>query len=75
MAENKSDIGILEKLALISESIQSIFMGKGVVAFMLGKDEYYKVISHFREIDRQHKTFKIDISGVEFMFILDEDVS
>jgi hypothetical protein len=73
MAKTKNnDIGDLEKLALIAESIQSIFKGKGTIVFELEKDEYKNVISHFREIDRHHKQFSIDISGTEFHFILTE---
>jgi hypothetical protein len=74
MAKAKSDdIGDLEKLALIAESVQSIFEGKATIVFELDKKEYKRVINHFREIDRQHKQFSIDISGTEFHFILSED--
>lgn len=74
MAKAKNtDIGDLEKLALIAESVQTIFEGKATVVFELDKKEYKKVIGHFREIDRQHKQFSIDISGTEFHFILVED--
>lgn len=62
--------GELEKLALIAESCQSIFSGKGTIIFELPKGEYTSVINHFREIDRHHKQFSIDISGTEFHFIL-----
>ena len=73
MAKAKNnDIGDLEKLALIAESVQTIFKGKGTIVFELEKDEYKNVISHFREIDRHHKQFSIDISGTEFHFILIE---
>lgn len=75
MAENKNDIGILEKLALIAESVQTLFEGKATVVFELKKHEYEPVLKNFREIDRNHKQFSIDISGTEFHFILDEDVS
>jgi hypothetical protein len=76
MAENKNNtVGDLEKLALIAESTQEMFRGKGTIVFELEKDEYKKVISHFREIDRHHKQFSIDISGTEFHFILVEDES
>lgn len=74
MAENKSnDIGTLEKLALIAESVQSIFAGKGTIIFELDKKEYMPVISHFREIDRHFKQFSIVISGTEFHFVLNEE--
>lgn len=67
--------GKLEKLALLSESIQNLFDGKGTVIFELRKNEYVPLISHFREIDRHHKQFSIVISGTEFHFILVEDES
>ena len=76
MAENK-DTGPreLEKLALIAESVQTMFSGKGTIIFELPVGEYTSVINHFREIDRQHKQFSIDISGTDFHFILMEDKS
>jgi hypothetical protein len=74
MAEDK-DTGSreLEKLALIAESVQTMFSGKGTIIFELPKGEYTSVINHFREIDRNHKQFSIDISGTEFHFILMEE--
>jgi hypothetical protein len=71
MEKNQVDtFGELEKLALIAESCQSIFSGKGTIIFELPIGEYTSVINHFREIDRHHKQFSIDISGTEFHFIL-----
>ena len=73
MGEDKNiDFGTLEKLALIAESCQTIFSGKGFIIFELPPGEYKSVINHFREIDRHHKQFSIDISGTEFHFILKE---
>jgi hypothetical protein len=73
MAENQNiTFGELEKLALIAESCQTIFSGKGTIVFELPIGEYTSVINHFREIDRHHKQFSIDISGTEFHFILKE---
>lgn len=63
----------LEKLALIAESVQTLFNGKGSIIFELEKKEYDNVIKNFREIDRQRKFFSIDISGTEFHFILIEE--
>ena len=76
MAENK-DTGPreLEKLALIAESVQTMFSGKGTIIFELPVGEYTSVINHFREVDRHHKQFSIDISGTEFHFILTEVAS
>ena len=76
MAKAKNtDFGELEKLALIAESVQTIFSGKGTIIFELPKGEYTSVINHFREVDRKHKQFSIDISGTEFHFILTEVTS
>jgi hypothetical protein len=73
MAEIKNNnIGELEKLALIAESLQNLFSGKSTVVCELPKGEFKSVINHFREIDRHHKQFTIDISGTEFVFILTE---
>ncbi len=68
-----SNIQILEKLALLTEAMQDIFIGKGTVVFELDKPEYDEVIKNFREIDHKHKQFSIEISGTEFHFILTED--
>lgn len=73
MAENKDNIGHLEKLALIAESCQAMYSGKATIVFELEKEEYKSVINHFREIDRHHKQFSIDISGTEFHFFLIEE--
>lgn len=74
MAENKNiNFGELEKLALIATSVQTVFKGKGTIIFELEKEEYTKIINNFREIDRHHKQFSIDISGTEFHFILNEE--
>jgi len=73
MEKNKNyDIGTLEKLALVAESVQKLFKGKGTIIFELEKEEYLPIISNFREIDRHHKQFSIDISGTEFHFVLNE---
>lgn len=75
MAENKSnDLGDLEKIALIADSLQEMFKGKSSVVFELNKEDYTKMINHFREIDRHHKQFTIDMSGTDFIFILDESM-
>lgn len=74
MAEDKdTHFREINKLALIAESVQTIFKGKATIIFELKKEEYGQIISHFREIDRHHKQFSIDISGTEFHFILIED--
>jgi hypothetical protein len=74
MAKDKDNsLGELEKLALIAESVQTMYEGKATIIFELKRDEYQKMISHFREIDRHHKNFSIEISGTEFHFVMIED--
>ena len=74
MAEtNKSIDGIIEKLALVSDGLQTLFPdGVMAVAMELKFDDYKKVQKNFRDVDRDFKQFKIDMSGVEFMFLLNE---
>jgi len=73
MAKAKNyDIGRLESLAKIADSVQENYSGKVTIIIELEEKEYKETISHFREIDRTHKHFSIDISGTEFHFILNE---
>lgn len=74
MAENQKSIdGVIEKLAIISEAVDELFpVGRKAVVFELKKDDFKKVQTNFRQIDHTFKQFKIDISGVEFIFLLDE---
>jgi len=71
MEENyKSVDGIIEKLALISDAVDSLFPeGRSAVVFALNEEDFKKVQDNFREVDRGHKHFKIDISGTEFIFL------
>jgi len=74
MAEDKENsLGVIEKMALISDGIDSLFPnGKRVILLELGKDEYQSVVQNFRMGDRGSKKFSIDISGTEFIFVSDE---
>jgi hypothetical protein len=73
MGENKKSIdGIIEKLALITDAAQTLFpTGKSAIVFELGYNDFKKMQRNFREVDSQYKKFKIDISGVEVIFILE----
>jgi len=73
MGEDKKSVdGIIEKLALISDGVQTLFPeGKSVIVFELSRKDFSKVQKNFREVDRAHKQFKIDMSGVEIVFVLD----
>ena len=74
MAEDKKSIdGVIEKLALIVDGIDTLFPnGKVAVAVELGLTDYKKVQNNFRTIDHHHKQFVIEISNTQFMFLLDE---
>jgi hypothetical protein len=72
MGETTQSIdGIIEKLALVADGLQTLFPdGTMAVAMELNYDDYKKVQKNFRDVDRDFKQFKIDMSGVEFMFLL-----
>ena len=74
MAENQKSIdGIIEKLAIIAEASDELFPdGRKAMVFELKLKEFKKVQNNFRQVDQSHKQFKIDISGIEFIFLLDE---
>lgn len=76
MEENtKSDTGILEKLAMITDATQQLFPeGKSLVLFELDEQDFKDVQKYFRKIDKNHKRFVIDISGVEVVFILENTI-
>jgi hypothetical protein len=66
----KSDIGHLEKLALLSDAVKDIFPdGKTTIAFELNKEDYKTIQGYFRKIDINFNRFQIDISGTEFLFL------
>jgi hypothetical protein len=74
MAENQKSIdGIIEKLAMIVDAADELFPdGKMLLAFELKEIEFKKVQENFREIDKAFKQFKIEMSGNDIMFLLDE---
>jgi len=74
MAENQKSIdGIIEKLAMIVDAADELFPnGKMLLAFELKEVEFKKVQENFREIDKAFKQFKIEMSGNDIMFLLDE---
>jgi len=73
MAENKENIEFLGRLALMTEAAQQLFAGKMSVVFELREIEYRNVMSMFeKEYNPENKQFKVDISGTDFIFLLDE---
>jgi hypothetical protein len=73
MAENTESSQFLEKLALITDAGQDLFRGKMTLIFELGQTEYRYANSLFeKQYDENIKQFKVEISGSDFIFILDE---
>jgi hypothetical protein len=74
MEENQKSIdGIIEKLAMIVDAADELFPnGKMLLAFELNEVEFKKVQENFRDIDKGFKQFKIEMSGNDIMFLLDE---
>jgi hypothetical protein len=72
MDENqKNDLGYLEKLALLSDTFLDLFPeGNSLVVFELNEEDYRKMQKHFRSIDHHHEQFTVEISGVDFHFML-----
>jgi stress response protein SCP2 len=73
MAEDKKDFGVLSDLAEIADKLENAYRGRETVIFELDKEEYQTTINMFREIDRKNDKFKVDISGIEFIYILNKE--
>ena len=69
MAENKENNGFLEKLALIADASQNLFTGRVTVIFELSNVEFRKTQNELKK-ELSGEKFKIDISGTEFIFLM-----
>lgn len=74
MAEDKKDFGILSDLAEVADKLEKVYRGRKTVIFELDKEEYQSTLNMFREVDRKNDKFKVDISGIEFIYILNKEV-
>jgi len=74
MAKNKeSNNGLIERLAFLSEEVSKIFpQGKSVVVYSLKDQDFNFVKAQVNNFDNLTTQFKIDISGMEFIFLKDE---
>ena len=72
MAVDKKEFGVLSDLAEIADRVTYIYSGKETIIFELDKEEYLSTLNMFREVDRKNEKFKIDISNVEFIYILNK---
>lgn len=73
MAENQKSVELLTKLAMITDAVQNTIDGKATVVFEVRQQEYEKLYLQFEnKLIEENKQFKIDISGTDFIFLLDE---
>lgn len=64
---------LIERMALVSDAIDNLFVnGRKVIVIELNKFDFEETKKQFKNVDKGLNQFKIDISGVEFIFILDE---
>jgi hypothetical protein len=76
MAEDKKGFdNLIEKLAIISEGLVDIIpTARPVVVFSLTETVFFNVKKHFNNSNNMNQ-FKVDMSGVEFIFLKDELLS
>lgn len=73
MAKNKESFdGYLEKLALIADAVDILYDGRKTIIFELKRDEFVKMRNILKGANENQEQFKIDISGIEFIYLLDE---
>jgi hypothetical protein len=73
MAENQKNIELLNRLALLTEGAQELVKGKVSIVFELQREEFNQYYLQFEDsIDENKTQFKVDISGTDFIFLLDE---
>ena len=72
MAEIEESDKYLTTLAQIAELTQELYLGKTTVIFELREMEFHTMCTKFRELDKDTKSFKIDVSGTEFIYLMDE---
>jgi hypothetical protein len=73
MEENQKSAELLNRLALITEGAQEVIKGKVTIVFEVERQEFFNYYSFFeKSMDATKKEFKVEISGTDFIFLLDE---
>jgi len=73
MAENQKNVELLNRLALLTEGAQELVKGKVSIVFELKREQFNQYYLQFEDsIDENKTQFKVDISGTDFIFLLDE---
>ena len=69
--DQESSTGYLEKIAMITDAMDKIFpTAQSAMIFELDESDFKSIKSYFRQINKENGRFKIDISGVEVIFML-----
>jgi hypothetical protein len=69
--DQKNGLGDLEKMALLADSFGDLFPnGKSLVVFEIPRFDFLKLMSNFKDIDRAVTQFTVEISGVDFHFMI-----
>lgn len=71
MAENKESVEFLGKLAMIADASQSLIEGKVSIVIEVYQQEFDTIKQHFTQNSAEDR-FKVEISDVDFIFILDK---
>ena len=72
MEENSEIINEkLSKIAMLSEGISQLFNGKTSTLVALKEPEFKQWCKIFSKLNVDSNMFKVDISNVEFIFVLD----
>lgn len=74
MAEDKKSNRFLTRLAEIADLTQNTFRGKTSIVFELEEDEYQKAMDQVENIEWLSQQFKIEISGTDFIFLLQKSL-
>jgi hypothetical protein len=73
MAENKKSPEFLKRLATFTDEVESIFNARATLVLELKENDFRRVALEFEDVpDPEQKQFKIEISGTDFIFLLDE---
>lgn len=73
MAQNEESFdGYLEKLAMLCDAFDNLHKGKRAVVFEVDRETFVKLRTNLKNITDDENKFKIDISGTEFIYLLNE---
>ena len=73
MEENQKSAELLSKLALLTEGAQEVIKGKVSIIYEVERKDFFDLYSNFEQnLDANKTQFKVEISGTDFIFLLDE---